>query len=361
MTDKKFDILVFIGRFQPFHLGHKSIVDRALQQADSVLLFVGSANVSRSVKNPFTYEERCDMITACYPDETSADRLRIRPLNDVLYNDTAWIASVQASVMAEALAAANGDASVHLHGLKDFRIGLIGHMKDSTGYYQKMFPEWASLDVQHSYGTFGSTHIRNDYFRPSPMLPNAICPEPVVDWLHDFRLTPEFAGLVEEKNYIDDYREQWKSAPYPPVFVTVDAVVIQSGHILLVERGEQPGRGLKALPGGFVNQDERLRAAAIRELREETRISDAKGELPPAMLGSFIEDRKTRVFDNPDRSGRGRTITHAYLFNCPERKKLFRVSGADDARHAAWYELGTLDPREFFEDHWAIIQEMTGV
>jgi len=361
MPDKIYDILVFIGRFQPFHLGHQSIVDMALERARRVIVFVGSANSARSIQNPFTYEERREMIAACYRDQVEQDRLRLRPLNDVLYNDTAWIASVQASVMAEVLAVGNEDAGVHLHGLKDFKVGLIGHMKDKSGYYQKMFPEWGSIDVQHTYGTFGSTHVRNDYLRPSPILPNGICPEPVVDWLHDFRLTPEFSALVAEKQYIDGYREQWKSAPYPPVFVTVDAVVVQSGHILLVERGEQPGRGLKALPGGFINQDEPLRAAVIRELREETKISDQKGEIPPAMLGSFIEDRQTRVFDGPSRSARGRTITHAFMFNCPERTNLFGVSGSDDAKTAAWYELGTLDPRDFFEDHWAIIQEMTGV
>jgi bifunctional NMN adenylyltransferase/nudix hydrolase len=110
-------------------------------------------------------------------------------------------------------------------------------------------------------------------------------------------------------------------------FVTADAVVVQSGHILLVERGRAPGKGLLALPGGFVNPEERIRDAAIRELREETSISDGKGQIPPAMLASFIEDARTRVFDAPNRSLRGRIITHAFLFRLPERRKLFGVKG----------------------------------
>ncbi|MGI9464538.1 MAG: adenylyltransferase/cytidyltransferase family protein, partial [Aestuariivirgaceae bacterium] len=219
MPDKIFDILVFIGRFQPFHLGHQSIVDMALEQAHRVIVFIGSADSARSIKNPFTYQERRDMIAACYGDEVDGGGLRLRPLKDVLYNDTAWIASVQASVLDEVLAAGNDDADVHLHGLKDFRVGLIGHMKDNSGYYQKMFPEWRAVDVKHAYGTFGSTHIREDYLRASPILPNGICPEPVINWLHDFRVTPEFAALVAEKQYIDDYRQHWKAAPYPPIFV----------------------------------------------------------------------------------------------------------------------------------------------
>ena len=92
-----------------------------------------------------------------------------------------------------------------------------------------------------------------------------------------------------------------------------------------------------------------------------TQIADNKGPIPPAMLGSFIEDKQTRVFDNPYRSQRGRTITHAFLFQCPDRKPLFKVKGGDDAAHADWYRLGDLDPRDFFEDHWFILGEMTGL
>jgi bifunctional NMN adenylyltransferase/nudix hydrolase len=135
-------------------------------------------------------------------------------------------------------------------------------------------------------------------------------------------------------------------------------VVIQSGHILLIERGRIPGKGLLAVPGGFVDPGERIRDAAIRELREETGISDGKGQIPPAMLASFIEDTRTRVFDAPNRSLRGRIITHAFLFRLPERRKLFTVKGGDDAAHANWYRLGDLSPEMFFEDHWSIIEQM---
>ena len=88
----------------------------------------------------------------------------------------------------------------------------------------------------------------------------------------------------------------------------------------------------------------------IRELREETRI----GVPAPVLRGSI---RRSRVFDDPHRSARGRTVSHAYLVELSgEPGKLAKVRGGDDAAHAGWHPLGALDPAEMFEDHYHIIQ-----
>lgn len=53
-------------------------------------------------------------------------------------------------------------------------------------------------------------------------------------------------------------------------FVTVDSIVLKSGHVLLVRRKSAPGKNLFAFPGGYLQQNESLVDCAIRELREET-------------------------------------------------------------------------------------------
>lgn len=63
----KYDALVFIGRFQPFHNGHKAIVDAALKQAKEVIIVVGSSFASRNIRNPFTFDERRQMIKSVFP------------------------------------------------------------------------------------------------------------------------------------------------------------------------------------------------------------------------------------------------------------------------------------------------------
>ena len=57
-----FDYLVFIGRFQPFHLAHMQTIKIALQQSQYVLLALGSAQNERNIKNPFSANEREQMI-----------------------------------------------------------------------------------------------------------------------------------------------------------------------------------------------------------------------------------------------------------------------------------------------------------
>ena len=61
MTDKKYDYLVFIGRFQPFHNGHKRVIDHALELSKKVIVLVGSVDQPRCTRNPFTFQERKDI------------------------------------------------------------------------------------------------------------------------------------------------------------------------------------------------------------------------------------------------------------------------------------------------------------
>jgi bifunctional NMN adenylyltransferase/nudix hydrolase len=135
--------------------------------------------------------------------------------------------------------------------------------------------------------------------------------------------------------------------------VTVDAIVVQSGHVLLVKRGAMPGKGLWAMPGGFINHDERINDAVIRELREETGI-----KIPDKVLKGCIVEKD--VFDDPNRSSRGRTITHAFLIHLSPDISLPKVKGGDDAAKAKWVPISNLKQEDFFEDHYHVLQNMIG-
>jgi bifunctional NMN adenylyltransferase/nudix hydrolase len=163
--------------------------------------------------------------------------------------------------------------------------------------------------------------------------------------------TKEYKNLCAENLFIKDYKKQWESSPYPPTFVTVDSLVTQSGHILLIKRKSAPGKGLWAIPGGFIKEDEKIVDSMIRELREETKI-----RVPaPVLKGSII---KSEVFDDPKRSMRGRTITHAFHIALPPNVELPPVKGSDDADKAVWFPISEVYREMMYEDHYDIILNM---
>jgi len=123
--------------------------------------------------------------------------------------------------------------------------------------------------------------------------------------------------------------------------VTVDIVIftIQQGvlKLLLVKRRNAPFVGQFAFPGGFVLQDEDLEQAAMRELREETGVSDV-----------YLEQLYS--FGKPNRDPRGRVVTVAYFALISADRKL---RAGSDAAEAAWYPMGDLPKLAF--DHATIL------
>lgn len=327
---KEYDLAVVIGRFQPFHNGHLHLIQSAKEIAEQVLVLVGSANSSRSIRNPWTFPERASMIdSACLKHPDRESWLYIMPLNDHFYDDEGWMEEVQECV------------STFMR--RRNKTVMVGHDKDSTSYYQKLFPQYDSINIDNHEG-IDATNIRNIYFSGTAAYVNSI-PFSTELKLENFK---DFDWLQDEFKYIKQYKQSWLAAPYPVIFSTVDAVVVCSGHVLVIRRGEFPGKGLLALPGGFVEQDETLLNAAIRELKEETRL-----KMPiPAIKGVL---RGQHVFDHPQRSMRGRTISNGFYFHL-DPGKLPEVRGSDDAAEAFWMPLSTLRAKEFFEDHYHIIR-----
>jgi 8-oxo-dGTP diphosphatase len=137
--------------------------------------------------------------------------------------------------------------------------------------------------------------------------------------------------------------------PYPRPAVTADVVLfaVRGGElaVLLVQRKHEPFEGAWALPGGFVDSNEGLEHAALRELSEETGVTRVVVE----QLGAFGE---------PGRDPRGHTVSVAfYGFAVAEAHPL---DPGDDAAEAAWHPLRAVQRRgrgatKLAFDHGAII------
>lgn len=331
---KNYDYSILIGRFQPFHLAHYQLLQKALKIADKAIIVIGSHNSATNIRNPWTADQRKDMIQSVLSEE-DWKRVEFIYMKDSLYNDNLWITSLQEKVKSIA---------------SKSKIILVGCDYDSTTYYLNMFPQWDLDLIPNMNDYLRASDIRAMYFEENVDYRDHLH-EKTAEYLNLFKATQydKFHKLKEEYEFIQKYKELWNSAPFPPTFVTVDAVVIKSGHILVVRRGGKLGKGLIALPGGFLGQNEKIKNAMLRELKEETGI-----KIPKKTLRTLIKD--SQVFDHPNRSLRGRTITHAYLIDL-DSGELPKVKGNDDADKAWWMPLNEFYAKEdkFFEDHWHII------
>jgi bifunctional NMN adenylyltransferase/nudix hydrolase len=347
---KKYDAVVFIGRFQPFHNAHFDIIKKAYELTDYVILIAGSQYQPPSYKNPFqalTFDGYFDSIGKTidnylrvnfedYYDEDRNYEFSFCFQRDI-YGDNLWCKSVQEKVSELFLG-------------QEAEIAIIGCNKDESSYYLNMFPQWDLIEVPLDQN-LSATQIRELYFVEEPNMSflQGVVSSEVFNYLDEHKNTEWHNNIVNERNFIEKYKAQYASFPYPPTFVTVDSVVFQSGHVLVVRRNAYPGKGLIALPGGFLdaNSDASLEDAMIRELREETGL-----KVPTPVLKGSIKDVK--VFDSLYRSSRGRTITHAHNIVLSDGE-LPRVKGDSDADKAFWLPFSQLKSEQFFEDHYQII------
>lgn len=139
----------------------------------------------------------------------------------------------------------------------------------------------------------------------------------------------------------------YEPSAYPPVAVSVDLVVLTlrdaALHVLLVTRGAAPFAGELALPGGFVQPEEGLDAAALRELAEETGLADLRGHL-----------EQLRSYGGPDRDPRMRVVSVAYLALAPD---LPDPQAGSDAAAASWVPVSEALSVKLAFDHAQILAD----
>lgn len=344
MAQERFDWAVCIGRFQLFHDAQLALLRAALSLAPRVAVLVGSARQARSPRNPFTYDERVETIRLALAEEERG-RVTFVAVRDV-YDQQRWVRDVR-------------ETMARLTGSPNTRIVLVGHRKDPTGEYLNDFPGWTLHDV----GRQGEVHGKalRAVLYASPTVEASLAalasqvPASTLEFLRSWAQLPFLAKLREEWAELAEEHDKWAGSPYPPVFVTVDAVVRVADQVLLIRRGRAPGKGLLAVPGGFIEQRETAYQSAVRELQEETGFELLPSEMEHAL-------KAQRVFDHPDRSQRGRVITHAFYFDLGQRM-LPEIAGSDDAAEARWVPIAELPSleEEFHDDHFHILDAFLGI
>lgn len=322
---------IIIGRFQPLHDGHKEIILKAKKLCDKLLIVVGSANVARTIKNPWTFAERREVIQV-FLDSSGLDfeDAQIIPINDYKYSDTQWMLDVQ--------------EIANLHTTYGKKI-LFGFDKQGNDYL-KWFPQYGFHNIESTI-IIDATRIR-------------------MAMLRETKRTQVFVsnqGLTIPEDVLADYEYfqaegvKFGNYPYPETlsFNCADALIECNGHVLLIKRKFAPGRNCWALPGGFKNRNETFTQTAMREAFEETNLRVPEKVLAGSIVGS-------QLFDSPTRGSGIPRITFVVHFKiAPDADgKLPRANGADDAAECKWVPIAdAVNAYRLHDDHCDIIQVMT--
>ncbi len=175
-----FDYLVFIGRFQPFHLAHMQTIEIALEKSKNVILALGSAQSERNIKNPFLASEREQMILSNFSEQ---DQQRIHFVHVVdVYNDEKWVKQVKDLV--------NGVIQPNA------KVGLIGHFKDESSYYLRLFPEWQMVELDSLKDSISATPMREAYYRGE--IQTEFFPEGTIQFLSEFQKSAMYLKLQQK-------------------------------------------------------------------------------------------------------------------------------------------------------------------
>jgi bifunctional NMN adenylyltransferase/nudix hydrolase len=328
-----YDLVVYIGRFQPKHKAHHNNTLQALMHGSRVLILIGSANEHPVIDNPFTYNERVEQFKTGFK-ETDLQRIDFAPIEDWLYDYKRWLKNVKESVNDYCLS----------QNLNIDNVALIGYDKDNTSFYLHDFPNWSFIQVEGVHN-MSSTTIREFWYLSGK-------------FLHHPDLLPELNNYFTDNETKFENRfvslrmafERRRVSSYGAISQAVDAIVTKhigiEHYILLVRRKDD---NTLALPGGFLDKDEELVNGAIRELREETTLD----------LRKFQPTTNSVRFAHPKRSQKGRVITEVFCWNLdkiPYFKNIVPiVKGGDDAQDALWIKISDLKRDELHDDHYQII------
>jgi cytidyltransferase-like protein len=158
-TARPYDLAVLIGRFQPFHKGHLSVVRNALAHAEKVLILVGSANRARDTYNPFIYRERQKLIFDVLQGEHDLWPRAIGALDAIgqgLHRPHPG-RPLDDTPTTSRLDQRGQHGRARRHPALRPRICLTGNIRDATSEYLTWFPAWDYLPAPDT----GSTPPRS--------------------------------------------------------------------------------------------------------------------------------------------------------------------------------------------------------
>lgn len=293
---------LFIGRFQPFHLGHIDALKQARKYGiTEFIIGVGSSNKEHTAENPFTYEERKTMITKIL--NSLWVKFTIYPLPDVESDD---------------------DRKKYIiTNLPKFDVVISGNQRTSS-IFKKTSYKTCNIKITKD---IKSTTIRHMIHINDMEWLKELVPGQVIIYLKSMKADKKLA-----KYYRDEHRGP---------SVAVDGILVtKEKKIVIIQRKNAP-LGY-ALPGGFVDYGETAEQALIREMKEE--------------VGVHIRIKKLAgVMSDPKRDPREHIISIVYIADIIS----WRIKAGDDAKSVKTMTLEKAQDLKMVAGHDTFLQNIS--
>lgn len=372
---------VYIGRFQPFHKGHKAIVDltvKMMKPGDTFTIIIGSADQQETERNPLSASQRKEMLLI----ELEGYPVTISTINDSPYNYDLWIEHLCAKMLGFKSATHDDFLEKQEAFIKGFsNICIVGmenveeYINRITKYYTYAPTEhfnlginshiFSELDTQTS--VHGSSirafacskdrdHLKNFY---------SVIKDLVDEKVLAYLKTVNFPLIVYNAYTKGINYAESTGCKYNSCFMTVDNIVFDKflDQVLLIKRKDN---GKFAIPGGFAEPYMNMKDNALRELEEETSITAKM--LKDAFVK--IDELEPTLIDAPYRDPRSshkcNFVSAVYVWQSKvDALKNFipYIKAGDDAVDTVWLskeECEDLPAWRFHADHKKIICKLLG-
>lgn len=372
---------VYIGRFQPFHKGHKAIVDltvKMMKPGDTFTIIIGSADQQETERNPLSASQRKEMLSIELEDYP----VTISTINDSPYNYDLWIECLCAKMLGFKSATHDDFLEKQEDFIKGFSNICIVGMENVEEYIDRITKYYTYAPTEH-FNLGINSHIFSELDTRTSVHGSSIrtlaCSE---DRGHLENFYSDIKDLVDERvlaylktvnfplivynAYIKgiDYAAS-TGCKYNSCFMTVDNIVFDKflDQVLLIKRKDN---GKLAIPGGFAEPDMNMKDNALRELEEETGITAKM--LKDAFVK--IDELEPTLIDAPYRDPRSshkcNLVSAVYVWQSKvDALKNFipYVKAGDDAVDAVWLskeECENLPAGCFHADHKKILCKLLG-
>ena len=372
---------VYIGRFQPFHKGHKAIVDltvKMMKPGDTFTIIIGSADQQETEHNPLSASQRKEMLSI----ELEGYPVTISTINDSPYNYDLWIEHLCAKMLGFKSATYDDFLEKQEDFIKGFSNICIVGMENVEEYIDRIIKYYAYAPTEH-FNLGINSHIFSELDTQTSVHGSLIrtlaCSE---DKGHLENFYSAIKNLVDEKvlaylktvnfplivynAYIKGINYAASTGcKYNSCFMTVDNIVFDKflDQVLLIKRKDN---GKLAIPGGFAEPYMNMKDNALRELEEETSITAKM--LKDAFVK--IDELEPTLIDAPYRDPRSshkcNFVSAVYVWQSKvDALKNFipYIKAGDDAVDTVWLskeECEDLPAWRFHADHKKIICKLLG-